>query len=227
MKPTTKIAEMTAPDGAKFLLYGHDGEFMLYMNQRQIMTTGLTHSEQILADVGCAFRDKRKNPRVLIGGLGLGFSLRRCLEITGSGSEIEVAELLPEIIRWNRECMDGYNDEVLADARTKVVEADVFDRIEAAARKGPRYDAILLDVDDGPSALIQPGNSRIYGRRGLETLKGALNPGGRAVFWAAESEPGLMRDLEKVDFSVDEFAVAKHARAKRREHRIYLAERKS
>ena len=227
MKPTTNIAQTTAPDGAVFRLVGHDGEFYLYMNDRQVMSTTLTHSELLLADGGCRFRDKRRHPRVLIGGLGLGFSLRRSLEITGEKAVVEVAELLPEIIEWNRECLDGYNDDILADPRTRIVQADVYDLIHAASGKnGARYDAILLDVDDGPSSLLQPRNARIYDRSGLQVIKRALSPGGRVAFWSAGIEAGLLRDLRRGGFAVEELEVAKHPRAKRREHRIYLAEKR-
>lgn len=227
MKPTTNIAETTAPDGAVFRLVGHDGEFFLYMNDRQVMSTTMTHSELLLADGGCDFRDRRKHPRVLIGGLGLGFSLRRCLEITGDQAMVEVAELLPEIIQWNRESLDGTNDAILADPRTRIIETDVYELIVAAAgKKSPRYDAILLDVDDGPSSLLQPRNARIYGREGLQVIKRALTQGGRVAFWSATVEPGLLRDLRRTGFTVEESAVAKHPRAKRQEHRIYLAERR-
>ena len=226
MKPTINIAETTAPDGAVFRLVGHDGQFFLYMNDRQVMSTTLTHSELQLANYGCDFRDGRKNPRVLIGGLGLGFSLRRCLEITGQKAVIEVAELLPEIIQWNRECLDGTNDDILADPRTKVVRTDVYDLIVAASGKGAGYDAILLDVDDGPSSLLQPRNARIYGREGLKVIKRALTPGGRVAFWSATVEPGLLKDLRQTGFAVEEIPVAKYERAKRQAHRIYLAERR-
>lgn len=227
MKPTVNVAETTAPDGAVFRLVSHDGEFYLYMDERQVMSTALTHSELLLADGGCDFADGRQNPRVLIGGLGLGFSLRRCLEITGPGATVEVAELLPEIIRWNHECLDGLNDVILADPRTKIVEADVHALIQAASEKGAaRYDAILLDVDDGPSSLLQPHNARIYSRQGLQLLHRALTSRGRAAFWAATREPGLLRDLKQAGFTVEELAVGKHPRAKQQNHRIYLAQRR-
>lgn len=226
MKPTINIAETVAPDGATFRLCSHDGEFFLYMNERQVMSTTMTHSELRLADLGCDFRDSRKNPRILIGGLGLGFSLRRCLELTQHAATIEVAELLPEIITWNRECLSGLNDEILADQRTQIIEGDVYPLIEAAARKAPRYDAILLDVDDGPSSLLQPRNAQIYRREGLRTINRALTTGGRVAFWAATTEPGLQRDLRQTGFNVEEIPVAKHPRAKQQRHRIYLAERR-
>ena len=226
MKPTINVAEAVAPDGATFRLCSHDGEFFLYMNERQVMSTTMTHSELLLADLGCDFRDGRENPRVLIGGLGLGFSLRRCLELTGSDARIEVAELLPEIIGWNRECLAGLNDGILADRRTRVIEGDVYLLIKVAAKKASPYDAILLDVDDGPSSLLQPGNARIYRREGLQTIKRALTSGGRVAFWAATAEPGLLRDLRQTGFTVEELAVAKHPRAKQKRHRIYLAEKR-
>jgi len=227
VKPTINIAETIAPDGAAFRLCSHDGEFFLYMNERQVMSTTMTHSELLLADLGCDFRDGRKDPRVLIGGLGLGFSLRRCLELTGSGACVEVVELLPEIIQWNREHLDGLNDEILSDQRTRIIEGDVYDSIQSAqGSKGSKYDAILLDVDDGPSSLLQPGNARIYRRGGLQAIKRALTPGGRVAFWAATEEPGLFRGLRQIGFAVEELPVAKHARARQQRHRIYLAERR-
>lgn len=226
MKPTTKVTETVAPDGAVFALYKHDGEFFLYMNTRQVMSTTLTHSELLLADIGCGFSPPRKKQRVLIGGLGLGYSLRRTLELVGPGSKVQVAELLPEIKRWNYECLDGLNDEILADKRTEVVLQDVYQLIRKAANSGPKYDCIQLDVDDGPSSLIQPQNSQLYADEGLQVLKQALTPGGRIAFWAAEAEPRLLKSIRRAGFESEEIACAKHPRAKRQNHRIYLAVRK-
>lgn len=225
MKPTIKIAETTAPDGAVFGLHKHDGQFMLYMNQRQVMSTMLTHSELMLADIGCENIRGLAAARVLIGGLGLGYSLRRALELTGKSARIVVAELLADVVRWNREHLDGLNDAILADRRTEIVHADVFELMQRAAGAGAGYDAILLDVDDGPSSLLQQQNARLYDRDGLEVLKGALRPGGRAAIWAAESEPRLLKALRRAGFRSEEIPCAKHPRAKRQHHRIYLAER--
>jgi spermidine synthase len=224
VKPTTTVAETAAPDGQKFRLYHHDGSFFLYMGQRQIMCTRKTHSEKKLAEIGCSFSKPRRRQRVLIGGLGLGFSLRRALEVTGPEATCEVAELLPEIIRWNHELVDGRNDDILTDRRTSIYQGDVHDRIRQAADKGPKYDSILLDVDDGPDALIQPRNSRIYNRWGLNLLKQAISPGGRIAFWTAAAEPELLRNLRGSGFRAEEFPVARYAGAKQKRHRIYLAE---
>ena len=218
MKPTTKVAETTAPDGAMFQLFEHDGEYQLHMDRHPVMSTTLTHSERLLADIGC----RGQSLRVLIGGLGLGFSMRRALEITGPGSKIIVAELLPEVIRWNNECLNGLNDDIIADPRSSIVNMDVHDLILAAARKGPKYDAILLDVDDGPSRLIQPQNIQLYKSSGLDLIKDALNPGGRLAIWTAGSEPKLMKALHRSGFQAEETPCAKHVNAKRKIHRIYL-----
>jgi spermidine synthase len=139
---------------------------------------------------------------------------------------VVVAELLPEIVRWNHEHLDGLNDEILADPRTEIVRDDVFKLINRAAQKGSKFDAILLDVDDGPTSLIQPQNIQLYGLDGLDMLKKALTPGGRLAIWAAVAEPKLLNALGRAGFRTEEIACAKHARAKRQNHRIYLAERK-
>lgn len=223
MKPTITVAESTAPNGALFRLVTHDGQFILYMDDREVMSTMRTHSELLLADIGCKFKQSVKNPRILIGGLGLGYSLRRALELTDAGSKIVVAELLPQVIEWNHKLLNGLNDDILADKRSEIVVADVYDLIHAAATKGPKFDAILLDVDDGPSALIQPQNAQLYARNGLAELRDALKPGGRAAIWAAGSEPRLEKALGKARFKTEEIPCAKHPRAKRLQHRIYLA----
>ncbi len=225
MKPTTNVAETHAPDGAHFRLIEHDGDYYLYMNDRQVMSTRLTLSERMLADIGCDFRPTRKKARVLVGGLGLGFSLRRALELVGPEAQVEVAELLPEVVRWNTELMKGYNDDILQDDRTKILVADVHDCIRKAAEGGPKYDTILLDVDDGPSSLLQPQNSQLYQSEGLSLLKQALTPNGRIAFWAVERDPRLFRSLKKARFWAEEYPAAKHERAKRKEHYIYLAEK--
>ncbi|GHC54643.1 spermine synthase [Roseibacillus persicicus] len=227
MKPTTNVAETHAPDGAHFRLIEHDGDYYLYMNDRQVMSTKMTYSERMLADIGCDFSGPRKEARILVGGLGLGFSLRRALELTGPDSRCEVAELLPEVARWNRELLKGYNDDILNDPRTVVTIDDVFHCIRKAANGDiPPYDAILLDVDDGPSSLLQPQNSQLYQSKGLSLLKQALAPNGRIAFWAVEKDPRLFRSLKKAKFWVEEYPVAKHERAKRKEHAIYLAVRR-
>src|SRR5438045_936815 len=132
------------------------------LNGRQLMSTSSTSSELLLAQKSCENLSRAQNVRVLIGGLGLGFSLRRVIELVGPEAKVEVAELIPEVVAWNREFLGPVNGALLNDARVEVLEADVFAVIR---RSNPaRYDAILLDVDNGPTSFVQSRNSRIYNR---------------------------------------------------------------
>jgi len=223
MKPTTKLAETRTPDGTVFALYEHDGNYSLHYNSNPLMSTGLTVSEQMLSDIGCDFGKRPAHPRVLIGGLGLGYSLKRVLEIIGKPATVTVAEMLPEVVAWNREFLSKHNGPLLDDPRTEIHVGDVFDCIREAEKRP--YDSILLDVDDGPGSLVLPQNGRLYRRDGLEMIQRALTPEGRVAFWLATSEPRLLKEMARAGFKVTEFQAKAHARSKRAAHRIYLGER--
>ena len=186
MKPITTVGETITPDGSKFTLHEHDGDFFLRLNGIQLMSSIWTLSERLLADYACPDKSPITVKRVLIGGLGLGFSLNRVLELVGDETEVVVAELLPEVVRWNREILCELNGQLLDDPRVIIHEGDVYDCIRPAADGNEaKWDAILLDTDNGPTSLVQPQNHRIYGRRGFPMLFNALNPGGIVAFWAA------------------------------------------
>jgi spermidine synthase len=160
---------------------------------------------------------------VLIGGLGLGFTLKRVLERTGPSAHAQVAELLEEVVTWNRDLLAAVNGPLLQDRRVEVLVADVFAVIRRAAPGV--YDAIMLDVDNGPTSFVQTKNSRLYNRRGLALIFRALKPGGRAAFWSAVDEPEFSRSLTRAGFIVDVFPAKAHDRARQSPHRIYVAER--
>ncbi len=224
MIPTRNLAETRAPDGARFSLHEHDGEYSLKLNGTQLMTSSWTVSEVLLADEACRFRERRESPTVLIGGLGLGYSLKRVLELVDGAAKVVVAELLREVVAWNREFLRDLNGALLDDARVSVFTGDVWDCIARA--KTACYDAILLDVDNGPDSLVQPGNRRLYDQRGLATIHDSLTPGGRVAFWSADPEPRFPRQLRKAGFAaVEETAAKAHERAKRAAYRIYVGER--
>jgi hypothetical protein len=160
MIPFRNLAETRTPDGSRFSLHEHEGEYFLKLNGRQLMGSNSTVSELLLADLACKFRSTVKRPSVLIGGLGLGFSLRRVLEIAGQGALVEVAELLPEVVAWNRNFMRELNGKLLDDPRVHVVTLDVFDCIKNGVGRSVAIhqpiEALLL----GPGAERRKGGRR-------------------------------------------------------------------
>ena len=220
MIPTHTLAETKSPNGARFSLHEHDGAYFLKLNGRQLMSTTSTVSEILLADLGCDHISDRAVSRVLIGGLGLGFSLKRVLELTSQVAAVEVAELLPEVVDWNRRFLREVNGRLLDDPRVEVHIEDVFKVIRAAGEK--RYDAILLDVDNGPTSFVQPQNSRLYDRNGFDLILRSLKPKGRVAFWSAAKESGFYQKLTKAGFKVEAVPAKAHERAKRAEHVIYV-----
>jgi len=224
MKPFRTLAEVIAPDGARLTLHEHDGDHFLKLNGRQLMSTTSTTSEILLAKLACENLIRHPHPRVLIGGLGLGFSLKGVLSLLGKKAEIHVAELLPEVVEWNRQFLMKVNGTLLNDRRVKVFTEDVFQIIRRA--QNTRYDAILLDVDNGPTSFVQARNAQIYSRRGFNRIANALQPGGRVAFWSATDEEAFGVSLARAGFRVHVVEAKSHDRAKRFEHRIYVGETK-
>jgi spermidine synthase len=223
MKPFRTLAETRTPDGSRLTLHEHDGEYFMKLNGRQLMSTSSTASELLLAHEACASLRGLPNVAVLIGGLGLGFTLKRVLELVRRGSKVEVAELLEEVVRWNRELLTPVNGKLLHDHRVKIVITDVFSVIKRSAHA--HYDAIMLDVDNGPTSFVHSKNSRLYNRRGLGLIRHALKPGGRVAFWSAVEEPEFPGQLKRAGFNVEVLPAKAHERARQWPHRIYVAQR--
>lgn len=224
MKPFRTLAETHTPDGSRFSLHEHDGDFSLKYNGTQLMTSGWTESELLLADEACRFQKPHPAPNVVIGGMGLGFSLKRVLELVDAGATVWVAELLPEVIEWNRVFLQEVNGPLLDEPRVKIYVGDVYNCIAGAGEAA--FDAILLDVDNGPSFTIQPDNDRLYDANGLGLIYNALKPGGRVAFWSADPEPRFPKKLRKAGFFAEEVSAKAHKNAKRAIHRIYIGEKK-
>jgi spermidine synthase len=161
---------------------------------------------------------------VLIGGLGFGFSLRQVLEIVGPEASVHVAELLPEVVAWNREYLSSVNGLLLDDSRVEIFIEDVF-KVLSRAPAG-HYDAILLDVDNGPIAMVQDGNARLYQTQGFAAITQALKPGGRVTFWSASTDHAFAKRLAKAGFKVETVAAKAYPQAKRGTHTIFVADRK-
>lgn len=229
MKPYVKLAEARLPDGTVFSLHKHDGKFYLKNDERELMSTALTYSEQLLAEIGCAALlpgspARPTHPRILIGGLGMGFTLKRTLELVGRPSTVEVAELMPEIVDWNRNILVEHNGPLLEDERTKIFHGDLFDCLAGDVQG--LYDAILIDIDDGPEMLITEGNARLYTPRFLSTIREALTPEGCVAYWLARPTPSFATSLRKAGFHVEEHPAKPHEQSKRARHCIYVARRK-
>ncbi len=197
-------------------------EFAIMLGQNQLMSSRLHGSEIALATSTHRRIADRKNARILIGGLGMGFTLRAALEVFGPATKIVVAELVPAVIAWAHGPMSAMFGSSLSDPRLTVEQADVVDIIKA---KAPLYDAILLDVDNGPEGLTRAANDRLYELGGLQTTFRALRPGGILAVWSSRPDDGFTRRLRRAGFSVDEIAVRASDTRKGSRHHIWLATR--
>ena len=221
MKITTTLATCRTPDGAMLVLQEHDGQHYLKVGGVQLMSTTASSSEQQMAEIACA--KLPKHPRILIGGLGFGFTLRRVLELCPPDATVDVAELLQEVIDWNREFLKEVNGGLVDDPRVRIHTRDVGELIERAGKD--RYHAILLDVDNSPDPLVQKGNARLYNRGGIERTKAALHSGGRVVFWSANPDKDFARALERVFKNVECIGAKAYPKAKRFTHTLFVADR--
>jgi len=221
MKITSTLATCRTPDGAMLVLQEHDGQHYLKVGGVQLMSTTASSSEQQMAEIACA--NLPVKPRILIGGLGFGFTLRRVLELSPPDAIVDVAELLQEVIDWNREFLTGVNGLLVDDPRVRMHTRDVGALIENCGKN--RYHAILLDVDNSPDPLVQKGNARLYNRGGIARTHAALHPGGRVVFWSANPDKDFARSLEKVFKHVQCIGAKAYPKAKRFTHTLFVADR--
>ena len=222
MKPTVVLAEATTPEGAVLTLLEHDGKYFLQADGAQLMTSFAHGSEEELARLACGpFRSVRQ-PRILIGGLGLGFTLAEaCRALPQKRAVFEVAELLPEIVEWNRSHLAHLHPGLWEDER---VEVRVGDVAEVIRDSGDGYHAILMDVDNGPEAFTGQHNNALYRGEGLAALGQALKDGGLLAVWSATDDPGFERRLRKAGFDVTrETVAAAHKGKRKRQHTIWLA----
>ena len=220
MKPRELIGTAKVPGGAELRLIRHDGDYVIMLNANELMNSRLGGSEEALAAMTCERLRKRTDPHLLIGGYGMGFTLRAALAGLGPAARVTVAELVPEIIDWARGPMAALTAGCLDDPRVHLVAGDVAAEIGAAPR---RYDAILLDVDNGPSGLVRAANDRLYSRQGLAAAKSALGPGGTLAIWSAAPDAGFSRRLKGAGFDVDEVSVRARSNGKGPRHVIWFA----
>lgn len=224
MKPNITLAETKTPNGARMTLVEHDGSFCIRVNGQQLMHSSVSTSEVQLGQLGCEKHPSRgAATRVLIGGLGLGFTLKSVLQSVGPKAVVHVAELFPELVQWNRTFLAKLNGQALADKRVTVFEEDVRAVIHRAARAP--YDSIVLDIDNGTTAMVKNENHQLYSEWGMQQIALALKPGGRAAIWSACADPVIEKRLVKAGFKVEAVPAKLYEHARRSTYMIYVADR--
>jgi len=225
MKPHHKLAETITPNGGRLTLHEHDGHFCIRLDGHDLMHSFTAASEVLLGEIAADRFSGSAPAAVLISGLGLGFTLKAVLSKAGPKVAIEVAELMPEVVAWNREFMTSLNGGLLSEPRVQVRVENVVAVLAQA--KPSHYDAILLDIDNGPTAMVEKGNGRLYDRIGIQRLHTALKPGGKAAVWSAREDPAFATRLAKGGFTVQVVPAKLYATAKRSTYTIYVATKPS
>jgi spermidine synthase len=216
------IGTAHVPDGVEMRLMRRGDEFTILLERNELMSTRASASEEALATMTCTRLVERLSPQLLIGGYGMGFTLRAALAILGPDAGVTVAEIVPEIIEWARGPMRELTGGCLDDGRVVLVKDDVAMLIDAA-REG--YDAILLDVDNGPDGLTRRVNDHLYGLDGLLAAKRALRAGGILAVWSAEADSAFAERLRQAGFEVEETTVREAADDQGAHHVIWLAQK--
>ena len=224
MLPREEIATARIPDGDTLTLVSHGRDFIIMLGRDELMGTRMQFSEEQLAELTLAQLDA-PNPRVLIGGYGMGFTYRKALSKIPEGGEVVVAEIVPEILDWANGPLAHLTADTLDDPRGSVVICDVAALIDDA-NDGTcaKFDAILLDVDNGPDGIVRDPNDRLYTRTGLAKAKEALNPGGILAIWSAAPDHKFTRRLKDAGFEVEAREVRARPNNKGPRHTIWFAQ---
>jgi spermidine synthase len=195
-------------------------EFSMRLGQNELMSSRLSGSEQALATLTCRRIEAVRRPHLLIGGLGMGFTLRAALAVLGSEARILVAELVPAVIAWAKGPLVDIFGDSLDDPRASIREADVIEVIQSHVSA---FDAILLDVDNGPEGLIRKANDALYDLKGLRAIRGSLRPGGVLAVWSSGPNPSFSKRLGAAGFDVNEVAVRATTKRSGARHVIWFA----
>ena len=198
--PWELIDSVTTPDGTDMTLSLLGGEYLIMADGKDLMASGMHGSEEALATLGCARARALEQPQVLVGGLGMGFTLRATLDLLPPDATVWVRELLEAVVSWNRGPLGPLAGHPLNDPRVRLEVGDVWD---ALRRSEQRFDAVLLDVDNGPRAMAQRDNNRLYGNKGVERAMRALKPDGVLAVWSAWNDRKFEHRLRHCGFIVE------------------------
>ena len=207
MKRYERLGEARTPNGTTIALYRHDGAYLIRADGVELMSTRRHLSEDRLAEVACAPIREVPRARVLIGGLGLGFTLRAALRQLRQDAEIVVAEFLAEVIAWNQDPAYDLSVEAMSDPRVRVVHDDVINVLRA---NPGAFDAIMLDTDNGPDGMLMSENAPLYATSGVRLTVAALRPGGSIVYWSVGDDPKFAAALRGAGLAVRPLPVRAH-----------------
>ncbi|MET3711237.1 spermidine synthase [Sphingomonas trueperi] len=222
MTPRELLDTADVPGGEPLRLFRRGDDHMIVLERNELMNSRMSGSEEALAVMTLERLGKRE-ARVLIGGYGMGFTLRAALGVLGTNAKVTVAELVPKIVDWARGPMAALTNGCLDDPRVKIVFDDVG-RVIADGQNA--YDAILLDVDNGPDGLTRIGNDSLYSMRGLDSARQALRPGGILAVWSAAPDAPFARRMRDSGFQVEEVAVRARQNGKGPRHVIWFGKRR-
>ena len=219
VKPWELLGEARTPEGNLMTLTRRGGEYMIMADGKDLMSSRMKGSEEELARLGCDRARILENPTVLVGGLGMGFTLRATLDTLPVESTVVVAELMPAVVAWNRGPLGPLTKHALDDAR---VHVEVGDVVALLQRSTNRFDAILLDVDNGPAAFTQASNASLYDNAGLVMLRAALRPGGVLAVWSAWDDRKFEHRLRHHGFAPETVHVRARLRQGGPRHTIFV-----
>jgi spermidine synthase len=219
MKPYERLGAARTPDGTELVLYRHDGAYLIRADGIELMSTRRHLSEDRLAELACEPLRDISRARVLIGGLGLGFTLRAALHTLGEDAEVVVAELVAEVIAWNADPAYDLSADAMRDPRVQVEKKDVVDVLRAEPNG---FDAIMLDTDNGPAGMLMSESRRLYADTGIATTIAALRPKGRVAYWSVGDDSRFAHALQRAGLAVETIRVRAHDTAGPM-HTIYVA----
>jgi len=224
MKQLNKLATAIIPnDGGELVLLQRENEFTIKLSGSRgvLMNSGVYNSEQELAKMGCAHIKNKEGAEVLVGGLGMGYTLATALECVTASSKVTVAELIPEVVEWNRGPLGDCAGNPLEDERSQVRLGDI---VELIKQQKPDFDAILLDVDNGPECITKNDNNWFYSSAGLSALYNSLRPKGMLAVWSAAPDSVFIKELKKAGFKASQ-KMARARPGKGSRHIIFLAKK--
>jgi spermidine synthase len=219
MKPWEVLGRASAPDGTALTLVRHPSEFAILANGQSLMSSRTSASEEALAILGCERARALASPSVLLGGLGMGFTVRAALDTLPPDARILIAELVPAVVEWNRGVLGALARHPLDDPRVRIRTIDVGEILRSSKAT---FDAILLDVDNGPAALTVASNTCLYDAIGVAAIRASLRPGGVLGVWSAGIDRQFERRLSHTGFSVQRAQIRARTVGRRR-HTIVLA----